>query len=387
MHPCYAPWGLLQVDMVGEMRPCCFIEGKNFGNLRDYATLAEAYNNEAFTEVRKNLAKGDFAAAGCANCKLVKVNGIGVVPPVDDAKLLDGRQDLDTANANFKLNVQECLEGKAHLTSAPCQYTITVSHKCNIDCFMCWQRDAQGNYDHTELQDDVVAKLDPVFRIARNLHWVGGEPFALRPVHRFIQDFDTTLNPDLRFMATTNALLLKSSILDRLAKFKNVTLVLSIDGVTKKTYEYIRTGGSWETLLETVPQISKVALERGWFVCMNFVVMVSNFHEIPAALEWARKFHFHISFDPVSGERLTTENLFQYPELIQRVPNWRGHLDEALRLAETGTGESQWDAAFKENVRQRMEHLRNLLTAGEQQAKETAGKRWFFPLNLLLRSA
>lgn len=395
MTPCYAPWGLMQVDMYGEMRPCCFIEDHKFGNLKDYPSLQEAYNNPVFTEVRKNLAKGDMKAAGCANCKLVKVNGQGVMPPIAEAKALEGRSDLDTAAANFVQNVNDCLDGKATTSSAPSNYTVTVSHKCNIDCFMCWQRDGQGNYDPTELGDDVAARLEEIYRVARGLHWVGGEPFALRPVHQFLTNFDMTINPNMQLMATTNALLLRSKILDKLARFKNVHLVLSIDGVSKRIYEYIRTGGSWENLLEVVPLISKVAEERGWFVCINFVVMVSNLHEIPAAVQFARKYKFLISFDPVSGDRLTTENLFQYPELIQKVPNWRTYLDEGIRLAaQEFTGYSTAEPAkpaplaiarFKENVNQRLEYIRTLLLAGEEKARTPmpAPKRSFFPLNLI----
>jgi len=397
MIPCYAPWGLLQIDMHGAMTPCCFNElNDKFGNLKDYASLQEAYNNQAFVKVRKALARGDMKAAGCASCKLVKVNGYGVKPDVGDIEQLEAQPNLDAADANRLQNLKECVAGTAQLSSVPSHFTVTVAHKCNIDCFMCWQRDGKGNYDHTELGDDVIQRLEEIYRIAKGLHWVGGEPFALRPVHQFLSKFDTALNPNLQLMATTNALLLKEKILDKLARFQNVHLVLSIDGVSKKTYEYIRTGGSWETLCEVVPQISKVGIERGWFICMNFVVMVSNFHELPAAVAWARKYRFLISFDPVSGERLTTENLFRYPELIQRVPEWRTYIDEAIRAADDEPrGYDTSDVAdaphpapavarFKENVTQRLEYIRSLLTAGEEAAKSPR-RRYFFPLNLILK--
>src|SRR5438270_85844 len=113
MVPCYAPWGLLQVDMHGEMRPCCFIEDRKFGKLQDYPSLQEAYNNPAFAAVRKHLANGNHKAAGCANCKLVKVNGVGVFPPVEQAEAIKAGPVLDNADANFVKNVGECLDGKA----------------------------------------------------------------------------------------------------------------------------------------------------------------------------------------------------------------------------------------------------------------------------------
>jgi radical SAM protein with 4Fe4S-binding SPASM domain len=401
MLPCYAPWGMVQVNIHGDMYPCCFIEN-TFGNMKDYATVQDAYNNEQFQALRRNLVAGDFKAAGCANCKLLKVNGQGVMPPVDEAKALQDQGNLDAADENFVKNVQECMEGKQKLTTTPAGYTITVSHKCNIDCFMCWQRDEHGNYDHSELPDEVVQKLETIYRSARSLHWVGGEPFALRPVHQFVNDFNTEHNPNLRLIATTNALLLKPSVLEKLARFKNVSLVLSIDGVSKKTYEYIRTGGKWETLLEVMPNLSKVAQERGWSVCINYVVMVSNIHELPAAVQFAKKYKFMIAFDPVHGARLETENLFQYPELIQKVPDWRKYIDEAIRLADetdstewrlTGTGTAGDNFTttpserFKSNVRQRLDYIRKLLTDGEQKArtKLPPPKRYFFPLNLIMK--
>lgn len=395
MIPCYAPWGLMQIDMYGAMTPCCFNElNSKFGNIKDYATLNQAYNSPLFVKVRKALAKGDYKTAGCASCKLVKVNGYGVKPDLEDIAKLEAQTNLDRADANRLLNLKECQAGTAQVASVPCHYTVTVSHKCNIDCFMCWQRDDKGNYDHTELGDEVAGRLEEIYRIAKGLHWVGGEPFALRPVHKFITNFDTALNPNLQMMATTNALLLKDKILEKLARFKNVHLVLSIDGVSKETYEYIRTGGSWETLCEVVPEISRVARERGWFVCMNYVVMVSNIHEIPAAVEWARKYQFLISFDPVSGVRLTNENLFEYPELMKCVPSWRKYVDEGIRLAslegpQYATGEATPPAVarFKDNVIQRLGYIRTLLEASEEKAKHPLPKpkRYFFPLNLILK--
>jgi MoaA/NifB/PqqE/SkfB family radical SAM enzyme len=390
----------MQIDMHGAMTPCCFNEhnGK-FGNLQDYASLQDAHNNRAFVQLRTAMAKGDYKAAGCSSCKLVKVNGYGVKPEVADIAKLEAQPTLDAADANRLQNLKECAAGATTLSSLPCNFTITVSHKCNIDCFMCWQRDEHGNYDQAELRDDVVAKLEGIYRTASNLHWVGGEPFALRPVHQFISNFNTEHTPNLRLMATTNALLLKSSVLEKLARFKNVSLVLSIDGVSKETYEYIRTGGKWETLLEVLPELSKVAAERGWSVCINYVVMVSNIHELPAAVQFAKKLKFMIAFDPVSGARLTTENFFQYPELIQKVPDWRKHIDEAIRAAEdtdgtewrmTGAGTAGDNTSapterFRNNVKQRLEYIRSLLTDGETRARTPAPKRFFFPLNLILK--
>src|SRR5262245_9243834 len=113
MIPCYAPWGLLQVDMYGNMRPCCFNEEHDFGNLKDYPSLQDACNNPVFTQMRKDLAAGNMKAAGCANCKLVKVNGVGVNPPTADARALEQKGNLDDAEANFVRNVNECLQGKA----------------------------------------------------------------------------------------------------------------------------------------------------------------------------------------------------------------------------------------------------------------------------------
>jgi MoaA/NifB/PqqE/SkfB family radical SAM enzyme len=113
-----------------------------------------------------------------------------------------------------------------------------------------------------------------------------GEVFAVPESRDFMFNFDAEKNPDTDFLIHTNGILLTPKLWNKIEHCKIDWMVVSMDGATKETYEKIRVGGKWETLIENL-HFLKEKFDQGLIneFHINMCVMRSNYHEM---LDFAR---------------------------------------------------------------------------------------------------
>jgi len=73
-------------------------------------------------------------------------------------------------------------------------------------------------------------------------------------------------------------------------------VIFSIDGATAETYEHIRRGGKWNTLLEKLELFNSVKAQSGAknpLLRMNFTCMQRNINELPAMVNFAADHGVH----------------------------------------------------------------------------------------------
>jgi MoaA/NifB/PqqE/SkfB family radical SAM enzyme len=121
-----------------------------------------------------------------------------------------------------------------------------------------------------------------------------------------------------------------------------VILELSIDGVTKGTYEKIRRGACFESLIGRLELIRKIRDEypecRGFLLKMHCVVMKSNVAEIEQIVDFARMYGIdELLLDKVidfhDDVRFPREDIDRYPEILARVKAMMPHLTAAAQAA------------------------------------------------------
>lgn len=137
-----------------------------------------------------------------------------------------------------------------------------------------------------------------------------GDPLVRSDTRDLLKRFPQDKYPNVRFNLLTNGLLINE--LWQGIKHCNYNLVIvSIDAATKGTYEKIRRGGRWETLMESL-QLLKKLKEEGKFsdVVIDMTVMRSNYKEIPLFVEMARRFGFISYFTKIRGS-FGDENFFE----------------------------------------------------------------------------
>lgn len=172
-------------------------------------------------------------------------------------------------------------------------------------------------FDHAswELPKKIMKEVVALLPYLKNIEWLGGEVFLYR---QFEELFGlASVFPHLNQQITTNGLLLNE---DRVRKILGcrTEMRISVDGITRRTYEHIRRGASFDDLLEKLELVRKVRRENAngpSRVCLNFVVMRSNYKEAAGIMDFARKFGFdHVSFlqlynnDPEIYEKESIEN-------------------------------------------------------------------------------
>lgn len=139
-----------------------------------------------------------------------------------------------------------------------------------------------------------------------NLH-IGsdGDPFASL-VYRYVIKKTKNL-PHVRFSLQTNGLLVKKMYQRHEEMFKKLDVLnVSIDGVSKETYEKLRRKGSLKKIIENLEFIKEIKLKLNFRFKIHFVVQAENYHEMPAIIELAEKY----SVDRVCLNKITNWNTF-----------------------------------------------------------------------------
>ena len=172
---------------------------------------------------------------------------------------------------------------------------LAIDESCNLSCPSCrtkiiFEKDKNQLKKKYLLADKVIDYLKTV-KTQINIH-VGsdGDPFAslvYRYLIRKIKNFN-----HIKFSIQTNGLLIKKMYDKNIEMFDRLDqLNISIDGATKKTYEALRRGGSYEKILENLEFVSK--LDKNFVTNLHMVVQKSNWREMPLMLELAKKFNIN----------------------------------------------------------------------------------------------
>ncbi len=183
--------------------------------------------------------------------------------------------------------------------------------KCNLNCRHCRGMAAgELSTERARKLIDEIAGLQPGWVIVE-----GGEPLLRDDIFELLS---LMRQKKLAVHLITNGMLLTPRILGTLKRM-GTRVMISIDGATPATYEAIRGGANFETVVEQARNCAR----EGLLEAINFTVMKNNYREIPgifqlAASIGAPKLTF-IGLKPCHGYR---------EELLTPEEN-----EEAIRLA------------------------------------------------------
>ena len=233
---------IIQAD--GTVEPCCYWTAHGnanppLGNINK-SSIEEIWNGEGYRRLRQNMAAGDLAAAGCANCFALKQGQALALEYDEDCEKPEYR---GTPYAdNIRILKDEVSRGANVLTAKPTILSVTMSHKCNLACLHCYQNSSRDrHWVREQAWDEVSALIPTMVRLIAG----GGEPLLLSHWRKFIAEFDPETTPLLNFAMTTNATVVKPEVLDGLKHFKSLHIIVSLDGANSRVYDKIRVNGSF----------------------------------------------------------------------------------------------------------------------------------------------
>ncbi|MCX7766201.1 MAG: radical SAM protein [Candidatus Sumerlaeia bacterium] len=180
--------------------------------------------------------------------------------------------------------------------------TIEPSFACNLSCQMCPRGENVAGKEI--MSEETFNKIEPYLKRFHFVHICGfGEPL-MNP--RLELMLERICNYGCVTSLVTNGLLLNPERIQRLLSppIRLKEIAISIDSAHSEQYESIRKKGSFERLVENIRELKKQINTSAHKPKLTwaFLVMKSNFAELPDAVELAAR----LGFDRIVGKHLET---------------------------------------------------------------------------------
>jgi MoaA/NifB/PqqE/SkfB family radical SAM enzyme len=191
---------------------------------------------------------------------------------------------------NLELGRAEYLLQHIHLRSRPRIIGLVLGNACNLHCIHCYQAKNRDNLlAPVEIGRELRRELSAFYPYLSTLDVLGGEVFLNRGFSELVDDVSAMVQrPILRI--TTNGTLLDEGWAQRIVDTPFQRVTVSVDAATADTYRHIRRGGELDSVLAGIRRIQTRKKKLGDLPHLDsqFVIMRSNFREIPRYLELMR---------------------------------------------------------------------------------------------------
>ena len=253
---CILPFVHLHVNEKNDVKLCCI--GDNKG-IKKYTNDFDFVNDPDMQDIRKKLISGE-RIDHCKNCYEFEDGG------TDSSRLRDTKEWQD------KLNILNYEDVNTELV----YYDIRNDNLCNLSCRMCNPQFSSqlekeyksiGWFWESEPKNfgfNSVVNLDTV----KKIYVAGGEPSLMPEFKKFLKRAVDAGRTDIEIRMNTNATNLNEEYRNLLSKFKNLNIVVSLDGYDKVN-QYIRWPANWKTIIENVHGIQEITKNLAFNVTVS----------------------------------------------------------------------------------------------------------------------
>lgn len=254
---CSYLWDSVYINRSGDVFACCHQKPFPYGNLHE-APLRELINSPAALQLRADSLRGNLECYPLCN-------------------LLDKEQSRRWGHEQPRIHYDSLR--KLH---------ISFGEACNIRCVMCDNPQRHKANPITLAPKLVIQNVD--LAPFNTIMLRGGEPLYLQECLEFMDHLEKV---GKRYTVLTNGLLIDDAIARRLAKNAH-SVIVSLNGVTKKGHESVNKGSRFERVLENVQKIhhERDALGSGLILAAHMTITPSNIAEIPQFLRSFRQLGF-----------------------------------------------------------------------------------------------
>jgi MoaA/NifB/PqqE/SkfB family radical SAM enzyme len=282
------------VQSTGEVMCCCPpLVPVAIGNAFEDSNWREIINSEAAREIRNSIINGSYKYCNRLTCQEIR-NKDGNTFLFDKNKSYTDTYDDKYFNLskndlinNFKSNL------KIKNISTIDILNLGFDETCNLHCPQCRKgfifptENKKNKLDHLAKQiiPDMVLSSRKI--VLANT----GDPFASKYYRKVLKTISASTHTNLISITIfTNGLLLNSKMWEELSNIHpfNIGIAVSVDAMSKKTYEKVRPPGKWETLVENLTFISQLKRENKIkYLELEYVIQECNFREIKDFTLWA----------------------------------------------------------------------------------------------------
>ncbi|MBK6671529.1 MAG: SPASM domain-containing protein [Actinobacteria bacterium] len=343
---CAAPSAAMYLDQNGDVRACCWNALHPLGNVAD-ASLSEIWFGDRADELRRAVAGHDYSL-GCHACAQTVARG-------HDA--------LVFARTFDRLPIGEPL-------GYPSEISFAMSNTCNLQCVMCrgeWSSSIRFHREHSRPSPDVYddrffSDLREFLPHLRSAKFSGRALPTTRDLPHLGPDDRTrcehSLQRDHQCVAVEPPG--RAGLLDE----HPISITVSIDGISKGTYEAIRVGARHADFVQNIARFHESARRRGTEFSFTWCLMPENWHEFADYLLLADRFDCDAGVNTVPWpkqfniERLPVPELEAIVAALERQERthavalsrnrhvWDHHLERLRYLVSTGSdGTTVWIGA------------------------------------------
>ena len=188
---------------------------------------------------------------------------------------------------------------------------LAFDNSCNLSCPSCrtkiiFEKDKQQLKKRYQLADKIVEYIKNQSHVI-NVH-IGsdGDPFASLVYRYFIKQSKDLTN--IKFTVQTNGLLIKKMYQRHKELFKKLDVLnISIDGATKKTYETLRRGGTYEKIIENLQKVKELKKDYNFRFILHCVIQLENYYDMVQMVELANQYNV----DTLWFNRITDWNTYK----------------------------------------------------------------------------
>lgn len=190
-------------------------------------------------------------------------------------------------NENQKLAIRELNERKTILSSYPYKFYIEVTQCCNLRCLMC---DIETySAEKKEFPEELFDTIKPLLKQAEEVNFFYyGEPTLSKNLLKFL---DETKEYPFLPKIFTNGTILNDSILNAFDE-RGVFVNISIESATKKIYELIRKGASFEDFKNNVRRYVeryRNRINERFHLRLSCTIAIDNISEVINIIEFAHE--------------------------------------------------------------------------------------------------
>lgn len=345
---CYAPFTSMFFDTVGLVRACCVNRRYILGDIRK-ERLDEIWFGEKTQKLRDAMRRDDLKL-GCEFCAW---------------QLKDGNfsEDLATYHSLHALKY-DAFSVADDDNYWPSNLEFNLSNTCNLECVTCSGEFSSAIRSHREnlpamprvYQEEFFEDIRKYIPHVRSAQFLGGEPFLINE-HFRIWEMMVEAQVLQQCEITTNGTIYNRRVqwvLDNLP----VSLTMSMDGVTKETFEKIRLNAKYEVFMENFHRFHEYAKSNNRWINFNFTLSRLNWHELADMLLFAEKYGCSVSICTLVAPEtfsMYTMHATELEKVIRSLESRNAEMMENLTL-----NLPTWIATVN-NLRHRLEHAHEKL--------------------------
>jgi len=228
---------------------------------------------------------------------------------------------------NHLFSIKEFEDKKTSLLSYPQTVFIELTLNCNLHCHMCRSKGYYLPYLNMPigLFRDIADQLFPYVKIV-DLRGSGESTILAN----FLEFVEYAINFDVQLKLVTNLTVKNNELWDVLMENRFI-LAVSFDGASEKTFEELRAGSNFKTIIKNLKYLSLLSEKYDLpsdNLYLTTVVQAKNLSEIPDIIRLANELGIQrIKLFPIKCSEASPDHLSHYPQQVKQM------LDNSLLIA------------------------------------------------------